>query len=159
MIGQMIVLLRVKELKQDQAFRAMRAKRTELEEATLVTQQADARVRESEATLEAREDAIYAEVLGQVVDLGGVDETRGKVVQLEKDHERLKDALERAAHVQARLEAEYEKVYDHYRQCLKVRDKYVIITDEMKKEVEETANAKEETEVEDLYTRPRQKVS
>lgn len=159
MIAQMIVLLRVKELKQDQAFRAMRAKRNQVEDAARATEQARALVEESAATLAAREDAIYAEVLGRVIDLGGVDEARGKVVQLEKEHQRLKDALERAAHIQARLESELEAAVELYRQCTKVHDKYIIITDEMKRELEEAVNVKEEAEVEDLYTRPRQKVA
>jgi hypothetical protein len=130
MIGQMIILLRIKELKQQQAFRAMRAKRAEVEDAVLVTQRALALVQESEATLVAREDAIYAQVLGRVIDLEGIDDTRGKVVLLEKEHARLKDDWERAAHVQARLETELEAATERYRQTTKVHDKYIIITDD-----------------------------
>jgi hypothetical protein len=155
MIGQMVVLLRIKELRQEQAFRAMRTKRAEVEQAVRETQEAHETVEASAATLPAREDAIYAEVLGRVIDPGEVDETRGKVVQLEKDHAALKDAWERAAHVQARLEGELEVVVDRYKQSTKARDKYVIITDDMKKEIEETANYREEAEVEDLFARPK----
>ena len=43
MIGQMLVLLRLKELKQDNAFRAMRAKRTEVDDAKGVTARAHGR--------------------------------------------------------------------------------------------------------------------
>lgn len=159
MIGQMIVLRRIKELRQEQAFRAMRAKRMEVEEAMRATQKALEIVDASAATLASREDAIYAEVLGRVVDLGGVDDTRGKVVQLEKEHARLKDDWERAAHVQARLEDELAAATDRYRQTTKAHDKYIIITDEMKKEIEELDGRREETEIEDLYSRPRRRLA
>jgi phosphosulfolactate phosphohydrolase-like enzyme len=156
MIPQMMTLLRVKELKQDQAFRAMRAKRSQVEDAKTVTERAQVVVEQSAATMPAREDAIYAGVIGRVVDLNEIDETRGRVVQLEKDHSRLKDAWERARHVEARLEKELESATDVYRQSTKVRDKYAILTDMLKREVEEIANQREEAEVEDLFARPRQ---
>lgn len=155
MIGQMIVLLRVKELRQEQAFRALRAKRAEVEQAIRETQEALQIVQDSAATLPVREDAIYAEVIGRVIDPGEVDDTRGKVVQLEKDHAVLKDAWERAAHVQARLESELEVVVERYKQSTKARDKYVIITDDMKKEIDDTANYREESEIEDIFARPK----
>ena len=68
MIKQMKVLLRVKELKQDQAFRAMQAKRVQVAQAKAATERARAAVEESRRTYAAREDAIYAEILGTVVD-------------------------------------------------------------------------------------------
>lgn len=157
MIPQMTTLLRIKELKQDQAFRTMRGKRTQAEEAKAETERALTIVEESAATMPAREDAIYAEVLGKVIDLGGIDETRGKVVQLEKDHARLKDTWERARHVEARLEKELETATDLYRQATKVRDKYTILTDTLKQEAEEIVKQREEAEVEDLFSRPRQR--
>jgi hypothetical protein len=155
MIPQMLVLLRVKELKQEQAFRAMRAKREQVADAKTATERAQDVVDESAATLPSREDAIYAQVLGRVVDLDAIDDTRGQVVQLEKDHARLTDALERAVHVEARLEKELESATTHYRQSTKVRDKYVIITDVLKQEAEDFMNQREEVEIEDLFARPR----
>jgi hypothetical protein len=158
MIGQMKVLLRVKELKQEQAFRVMSTKRQQFEEAKVVTVQALEIVRESAATMPAREDAIYADVLGRVVDLGEIDEMRGRVVQLEKDHGRLNDAWERAAHVEARLEGELEKASTHYKRATKVRDKYVILTDTMVREEAEITDQREEAEIEDLFARPKRRI-
>ena len=159
MIPQMMTLLRVKELKQDQALRVMRAKRSQTEEAKTATERAHDVVEQSAATMPSREDAIYAEVIGKVIDLGEIDETRGRVVQLEKEHSRLKDAWERARHVEARLEKELETATDTYRQSTKVKDKYAILTDTLKREVEEIANQREEAEVEDLFARPRPRPS
>jgi len=158
MIGQMLTLRRVKELRQEQAFRAMRIKREEFDTAVQATQKAKDIVDESAATLPSREDAIYAEVLGSVIDLDQIEETRGKVVALEKEHTLLKDDLERASHVQARVEGELNTATDHYKQSTKAHDKYVIITDNLKQEIEEAANYKEETEIEDLFSRPRKMI-
>ena len=157
MIGQMQVLLRVKDLKQDQALRTVRTKRGQVEVAKLATERARDVVTESAATLPAREDAIYQDILGQVVDLAAIDATRGRVVVLEAEHGRLKDALERANHVERRLEGELDTATLHYRAAVKVRDKYAIVTDEMKAEADAVANAKEEIEIEDLFARPRKR--
>src|SRR5262245_27687134 len=157
MIGQMMVLLRLKERKQDNAFRAMRAKRTQVDDAKVVTEQARQTVQESTATFPAREDAIYAEVLGKVIGLDGIDDTRGKVVQLENDHSRLKDALDRAAHVQDRLEKELVTATQVYNQATQQRDKYNIITDELKAEAMAVADQREEVEIEDMFSRPKRR--
>lgn len=157
MIPQMMTLLRVKELKQDQAFRTMRAKRSQVEEAKTETERAHVVVEESAATMPSREDAIYADVIGRVIDLNEIDETRGRVVQLEKDHARLKDTWERARHVEARLENELETATDVYKQSTKVRDKYAILTDTLKHEAEQIVEQREEAEVEDLFARPRKR--
>jgi hypothetical protein len=92
MIGQMKVLLRIKELKEEQAFRAMTAKRAQVAEAMAALEVARQCVRESAATLPAREDAIYKEIMRRVVDLDIIEETKGKVVVLEKQHAKLVDA-------------------------------------------------------------------
>lgn len=159
MIGQLVTLLRVKELKRDQAFRAMRAKAAEVDEAKAATRHAQAVVDESASTLAAREDAIYAAVLGQVIDLDGVDRVRGKVVALERDHQALKDDLDRAAHVEARLAGELVTLTDQYRQCERTCDKYIVITDEMKRELEAFGERREEGEVEDLFGRGNRRLS
>src|SRR5262249_10194286 len=154
MIGQMLVLLRIKELKQDNAFRAMRAKRTQVDEAKVATERARDVVEESKATLPSREDAIYADVMGKVVDLDAIDDTPGKVVQIEKEHAKLTDALDRAAHVQDRLENELVTATQVYNQATQQRDKYNIITDELKLEANAVAEQREEVEVEDMFSRP-----
>ncbi|WAJ30520.1 type III secretion system stalk subunit SctO [Antarcticirhabdus aurantiaca] len=151
----MKVLVRVKELKQDQAFRALQAKRSQHAAAVAATARARAAVVESAATYGAREDAIYAEVLGRVVGLDGVDDVHARVKQLERDHQILKDGVERCIHVEARLAGEVEAALATYQGAVKIRDKFVLITDELVSVAAAEADAKEENEVEELFSRPR----
>jgi hypothetical protein len=155
MIAQMKTLLRVKELKHDQALRAMQAKRQQRDVARDASKRAMAEVEESAATYAQREDAIYAEVIGQVIDRGEVDATHGRVVLLEKAHALLKDALERALHIEARLEAELETATARYFAALRKRDKFEFLADDMRRQADALAELHEETEVEDLFARPR----
>jgi hypothetical protein len=155
MISQIKTLLRVKELKHDQALRAMQVKRQQRDTARDASGRARVQVEESAATYVQREDAIYAEVIGQVIDRGEVDATHGRVVVLEKDHAQLKDALERALHVEARLEAELEAATARYFAALRKRDKFVFIADDMRQAADAVAELHEETEVEDMFARPR----
>jgi hypothetical protein len=153
MIGQIKVLLRIKQLREEQAFRALQAKRGQVAEAQQRLVRAREAVAESAASLPAREDAIYAELLGKVVEPDAFDETRAKVVELEKAHARLKDEVERAAHVLSRLEEELQAAIRAHNLALKARDKYGIITDELVREALAIVDAKEEVEIEDLFSR------
>lgn len=151
MTGQLNTLLRVKSLKEEQALREANARREAAAKAAEATLQARERVRESEATLRDREDAIYSEIMGRVVDLGAIDNTKGRVIQLEKDHGKLVDVQERAVHVQARVDAELETARQLHRKTVRDRDKYVLLTDEEEKEFEALTLYKEEIEIEDLF--------
>ncbi len=151
MSAAMKVLLRVKQLKEQDAFRALMRQRELMEEARRQTDAAREAVAASARTLPAREDAIYREILGEVIDSGDLDETRGKVVALQRDHGRLTDALERAIHVQASAEKQLEAALANHRAALKKVDKYVVLTDEISREIAAIASAKEETEIEDLF--------
>lgn len=159
MIGQMRVLLRVKDLKLDQALRAMQAKRAEREAARRERVAAENAVAESEATYAAREDAIYAAIIGQVIGQDGIDETHGRVAQLQKSHAALKDELERARHVEARLEEELQAATAAYFAAQRMRDKFSMITDNLQQEADALIEGREEVEVEDLFARPRRKVA
>lgn len=155
MIGQMKTLLRVKELKEEQALRAMQVKRQEVDAAQRQRVSAEAEVAESAATLPARETAIYAEILGAIVDQDEIDRIKGRVVQLDKAHTILKDAAERCRHVEHRLEGELETLTLAYRNAQKKRDKFQIVTDDLVLAAAVEAEHKEEIEVEDLFSRPR----
>lgn len=159
MISQMRTLLRVKQLKESQALREMQARRQKAEAARLETLQAEAAVRESERSYEAREDAIYAEILGEVIDQGDVDRTHARVVRLEKQHEALKNALERARHMQRRLQEEAEVAAAIYRSALKALDKFRIVTDDLVQSAEQMVEQREEGEVEELFAQPRKKIA
>jgi hypothetical protein len=158
MIAQLKTLLRVKELKQEQAFRAMQAKRSEVDEAQQQTERARFAVQESASTLGQRKDAVYADVLGAVVGMRDLDETRDKIVRLDQEHVALKDAMERAAHVQHRLEQELESAALHHRKAVKATDKYAIISEELVREADEQAILTEEMEIEELFAKPGRRI-
>ena len=159
MIGQMKVLLRVKELKEQQAFRAMTAKRAQVAEAMAALEAARQHVRESAATLPAREDAIYKEIMRRVVDLDIIEETKGKVVVLEKQHAKLVDAQERAHHIHDRLDMELQVTIQTWRNTVKGRDKYMILTDGLRAELRAQVEAREEVEVEDIFSTRRRRAA
>jgi hypothetical protein len=159
MIGQLSVLLRVKQLKEEQAFRAMNAKRQQVAEALAAVDAARIRMDYSASTLPAREDAIYDEILQRVVGLTAIDEAKARVVALEKEHAKLVDAHERAAHIHAKLVEELQVVVQAYRKTVKDRDKYVILTDELRAEHNAQLSQREETEIEDIFSTRRRRAA
>lgn len=159
MMGQLKTLLRVKELKEDQAFRAVQKKRAELREAQSAVIDAENNVKQSAATLPEREAAIYAPVLGKVVDQGALEEARGDVINLQKAHQALVDIVDSRKAAVRRIEEELAVATAQYRERQKQRDKYVILTDTLGEELTNVANAKEETEIEDLFGTGRKKIA
>ena len=159
MIAEMKTLLRVKELKEEQAFRAVNAKRAHVADALVRLEAARKRVNESAATLPAREDAIYREILKKVVDLDAIEDTKAKIVALEKEHAKLVDAQERARHVHLELERELEAAIAAWRNTVKGRDKYVILTDTLVAEFRAQVEHREEAEVEDIFTTRRRRAA
>lgn len=157
MIAQMKTLLRVKDLKLEQAERAMQAKRAQRDAARLEREQAAETVAESTRTYVAREDAIYDDIMGREIGQDVVDETRGRVVQLEKSHAALKDELDRALHVEARLEQELIAATAAFFAAQRARDKFTIITDGLQQAANALVEGREEVEVEDLFARPRRR--
>jgi len=157
MIGQMKTLLRVKDLKQEQAFRELQRRRAAVRDAEEETRLAEAAVTESQRTMAAREDAIFADILGRVVDLNEIDSTNGRVVQLVREHTVLADTRERAVHVEARLRTEAETQSGVYQAAVKVRDKYTILTDDLVQARDAELAQAEEIEIEDMFSRPRKK--
>lgn len=155
MIGQLKTLHRVKSLKEEQALRALQAKRRQVEDGRAALARAEAAEAESRRTLGSREDAIYAAVLGRVVDRDALDDTRAAVVSLERDHARLTDGVERAAHVLARLDGELTASATAHRTSVRARDKYAMLLDDAGAAVRSAAEAAEESEIEDLFAVPR----
>jgi hypothetical protein len=159
MIGQLKILLRVKQLKESRALRAMQKKRQEVADALLLVEEKRAVVAESARTIEPRQDAIYREIIGEVVDLGRIDDTKGRVLRVETEHQKLVDELERARHVHARLEKELEEATLAYRRTLKDREKYDILTESVAAEIALEQGVAEENEIEDLFSRKRKAVA
>jgi len=159
MIEALKVLLRVKELKERQVFRALAAKRSQVGQAKAAIEIAREHMRTSSETLPEREDTIYRMIMSRIVDLDEVDETKGKVQHLEAEHRKLVDAVERAIHVHARLEKELLAVAEAYRNSIKERDKYVALTEELQAEKRAEVAHRDEAEVEDLFGNRRRRMA
>ncbi len=157
MIDKFKTLLRVKTLREERLFSELQVKRQQVADANEALARAEEIVRESEMTLPEREEAIYREVYGKVIDLLEVDDVKGRVVDLEKAHERLKDKRERAVHVRDRLVDELQVIKDDYQKAIRERDKYTIITDGLIQEAVALAEHQEEMEIEDLFAKGKPK--
>jgi hypothetical protein len=157
MIRQLRVLLRVKELKEEQAFRAVHVKRREVTDAASAIEIAREKVRENAATLPAREDAIYRGIIGRVVDYDEIEDAKNEMVEIEREHARLVDTVERATHVHARLERELASAVEAHRKATKERDKYDVLTEEVSSEFRAQAAHREEIEIEDIFSTRRRK--
>ena len=159
MSGELTVLLRVKTLKEAKALREANAKRDAAERAAAEAEKARGTAAESEATMGTRQDAIYHEILGKIVNMTAIEITKSRVVQLEKDHGKLVDAQERAVHVHARAETERDDAIRQHRQSVKARDKYILLTDREREARDAAAEYREEIEIEDLFSTTRRGVS
>lgn len=154
MIPQMKALLRLKELKQERALSAVHASRARLEQARAETVRAHETAEAFRNEMPDRENRIYDAVIGQVVDLDGIDGVREKIADLLRQYTDLKDDWERARDIETRREEELRQATDTYRAAVRDRDKYVTIVETMQREAEEAALAREEAEIEDLFAKP-----
>ncbi|WP_181705358.1 type III secretion system stalk subunit SctO [Chthonobacter rhizosphaerae] len=159
MIGQIRTLLRVKTLKEEQAFRAVRRKRAELAQAEAAVAEAERRVRESAAALPARETAVYAPILGSVVPQGALQDARDAVVALRQAHLSLVDGVDASRAAARRIAEELEAARNRHREIQKQRDKYVILSDSLAGEAAATAAYGEEVEIEDLVSARRRRIA
>ena len=151
MIEQLKVLLRIKELREEQAFRVVNLKRREVAEALSTIEVAQERVQESTKILPAREDAIFRPIIGRVVGYDTIEETKGKAQALEKDHTKLVDAVDRATHVHARLTKELTEATRVHRKTMANRDKYILLTDQVSTDLNIQTAHREEAEIEDIF--------
>lgn len=159
MMAKLKVLQRVKQLKESQALRALQKKRQEVAEAERLVADKEAIVADSARSLEARKDAVFAEIIGAVVSLDRIDEAKGRVLQLEADHQKLIDDVERARHVHTRLKKELEEATLAYRKTLKDREKYDILTTVVADGIALEQGLAEENEIEDLFAKRRKAVA
>lgn len=158
MISQFVVLTRVKRLREDKALEALQRARREVAEAEERLAALTAEVEESARTLPARTKAVFDEIMGEVTDMTGLDATKEKALGLERAHLKLIDRKERAAHVLQKRKDAAAEAATAYRAAQREHEKYADLLADMKTEAANEAIAKEEVEVEDLFTRPRQRI-
>lgn len=151
MIGQLKTLLRIKELREEQAFRVVNTKRREVADSLIAIEVAQKKVRDNATTLPGREDAIYSKIMGRIIDYDEIEETKSEMHVLEKEHNNLLDAVERASHVKTRLQKQLSDAIDTHRKTVKARDKYIALTDNISAELRTQATQREEIELEDIF--------
>jgi Type III secretion protein YscO len=151
MKSPLFTLLRVKQLKEEQALKDAKAKREAAARAAEATEAARKKARASAATLEERQDAVYRNIIGRVIKLDDIEDTKGRVVQIEKEHGKLVDAETRCAHVQAEAETARDTAAQRHRQSVKDVDKYVLLADGERAEALASEENREEIEIEDLF--------
>lgn len=159
MIGQMTVLLRLRRLKEEQALRAVQAKRREVVDGEAALATARRTVAESAASLPTREDSIYRAIIGTVVDPDRLDDTRGQVVALQQAHKRLEDAAERADYVLHRLRTELQAAVDHHQRAMRMTEKYTLVRTDLVEQAEAVATLAEENEVDEMFSGRKREVA
>jgi hypothetical protein len=155
MMTRLRALLRVKELKEEQAFRAVNMKRREVADALAMLTAARQKLDSSLATYSRREDTIYQAIMRRIVHFDELEETKGKIQVLEKEHAKLADGVERAVHVHERLTKQLSQAIAAYNETVKERDKYSILTEQIGAEVRDQIAYREESEVEDIFSASR----
>jgi chromosome segregation ATPase len=155
MIPQFRMLTKVKRLREDKAMRALEAARAAHRKAVERAEALTAEAEESTRTLPDRERALYEVILQKVVSMGAVDDVKDSVLQLMNDHQALLDRRDRAWDHVARCEAKVAEARVELRHRQADVEKIVTITDELVQADLAEKTAKEETEIEDLFSRPR----
>ena len=155
MIPQFRVLTKVKKLREERAERALEAARATLRKAVERAEALTAEAEESTRTLGERERALYAAILMKVVGMGDVDDVKEQVLALMNDHQALLDRRDRAWEHVARCEAKVNEARVELRRRQADVEKIVTITDQLVQADLEEKTAKEEIEIEDLFSRPR----
>ena len=155
MIPQFRTLTKVKKLREERAERALEAARAAHRKAVERAEALTAEAEESTRTLSARERAAYEVILQKVVGMGDVDDVKERVLQLMNDHQALLDRRDRAWDHVARCEAKVAEARVELRRRQADVEKIETITDELVQADLAERTAKEEIEIEDLFSRPR----
>lgn len=155
MMAQFRMLQKVKRLREDKALRALEKARAALREAEARRDALDAELTESTATMPARERAIFTQFLKTVVGLDRIDAANGAVLDLRAQHQALADRLDRARDAVRRAEQKLVQARQELRQRQQDTEKIDTVANEVREEIETAAVAREEVEIEDLFSRPR----
>lgn len=146
------MLRHVKELKEERLLRELQAKKRQVLEAGEIVLEKRHLVEESLATFDLREKKIYDKILEKVVGVDAIEQTKEDVKSLQREHQRLEDALQRALHIKKRLETELQEVRKAHAHSMAVREKYVEMTRKLKEEADAETERKEEVEIEDIFS-------
>ncbi|WP_068310269.1 type III secretion system stalk subunit SctO [Polycladidibacter hongkongensis] len=156
MIAQIKKLHLVKTLKEQKALRALNDERAKLELAEKALREKQQIAQKERVQLPERQDALFREVLRQIISSEKLEEVKEKARLLEAEVKRLEDAAERAAYVVDKTRKNVEEARVEYQKALRVRDKYGKISEDLIAQSLLAAEASEEQEVEEQFSGRRQ---
>jgi Type III secretion protein YscO len=130
MIDKLNMLLKVKKLKEAEALKLMQMQRVKEREARSAADRSRIIVEENAATLEPRSDALYAEIMGKTIDLTCLDELKLRLVAMQKEHDRLKDKLQRDELAHEKADSALKLAIRDHDERVRASQKYEILTDE-----------------------------
>lgn len=155
MIAQMNTLRAVKKLREDKAMGALQQAQAALAAAQAREQERARAVAESEAGLPRRERALFEQIIGEIVDVPRVDDVKAQVRALQARHQELVDALTRARDHVVRAREALGKARAQLRQRQAETSKTDQVLEDLNARAADAEVAREEAEVEDLFSRPR----
>jgi Type III secretion protein YscO len=155
MIDKLNMLLKVKKLKEAEALKLMQMQRVKEREARSAADRSRIIVEENAATLEPRSDALYAEIMGKTIDLTCLDELKLRLVAMQKEHDRLKDKLQRDELAHEKADSALKLAIRDHDERVRASQKYEILTDDLMGTIIRQREHAEEAEIEDRTTRGR----
>lgn len=157
MIDQFKTLVRVKGLHAQNKLKVLREKRAAIDAAVAKEQAQQDIVVQSRATLPAREAALYDAVMQIAVTVSDIDETNAKVLKLQEDHQAQEDEAERLTQIRMRFEMQRDEARLQYQIAQRNLEKFTTIKSDLVKQQRLEAEAQEDAEIEDLFSK-KQKV-
>lgn len=157
MIAQFKVLCDVKALHEQNKLKALRAKRAAVEVAQAKEEAQQGVVAKSLAALPGKEAALYDAIMQQSVSVEDIDETKAKVLKLQEDHQAQEDEAERLTQIRIRCEQECDLARKQYEMAQRDLEKFMTIKTDLVTEQLLAAEAQEDAEIEDLFSK-KQKV-
>lgn len=153
MIDQFTTLCRVKSLHEQNKLKELRAKRAAVEVAQEKENQQRAVVVESQAALPGKETALYDAIMHVSVSVEDIDETKAKVLNLREDHQKQEDEAERLTQIRMRCERERDEARVQYQIAQRNLEKFTNIKSDLVTQQLIAAEAQEEAEIEDLFSK------
>ncbi len=153
MIDKLKTLLKVKQLKEAEALKQMQMKRVKEREAKAAAERSRIIVEESAATIEPRSDALYAEIMNRIIDLRDLDDLKLRLIAIQKDHDRLKDKLQRDEVAHDKADSALKDAIRDHDQKVRAAQKYEILTANLSSVLRLRLESAEEAEIEDRVTR------
>jgi len=153
MIEQFTTLCRVKGLHEQNKLKALRAKRAAAE-AAMVNEDAQLRIAaQSRAELPQKEAALYDAIMQIAVSVSDIDETKAKVLNLQEDHQKQEDEAERLTQIRLRCETERDEARVQYQIAQRNLEKFTNIKSDLVTQQLVAAEAQEDAEIEDLFSK------